>query len=416
MPEFLPFPGIRYNPDALDNGHDGIVAPPYDVIDEEDRVQLEANDPRNAVRLILPRDSAPDAEDRYVRAAALLREWWDAGAFLQDQSCFYLYRMGFTDQDGRPCQTSGVIGALGLTPSAGGNALPHERTMPKAKSDRLALLKALRYNLDPIWGLSLAPGLSHLLEPSGPPIARCTDPDGIHHRLYLIEERGRIETIAEAVGNAPLVIADGHHRYETALAYREESIAAGQSVGEHDRIMAFVVELNEEQLCVRSIHRLLTLLPTDHNLRDLLAGAFTVTPLGANTPDGVDMLRQQMDEVGALGLVDTQGLALLMPRSEVCDPLLLDVPEPTRGVDASIFDVVVLPALDGSGSEVSYLADAHAVAQLVAKTPESAAILLRPVTVSQIEAAARAGVRMPEKTTFFHPKPRTGFVLRSLDR
>lgn len=415
MPEFLPFPGIRYNPNALRNGHEAIVAPPYDVIDEEDRSRLEANDSHNAVRLILPRDSAPDAGDRYARTATLLREWWAAGVFLRDPDCFYLYRMGFTDREGRPAQTSGVIGALGLTPSAGGSALPHERTMPKAKSDRLALLQAIRYNLDPIWGLSLAPGLTHLLEPSGPPIARCTDPDGIHHRLYLIEERGRIETIADAVGNAPLVIADGHHRYETALAYREECGLAGRGQGEHDRIMAFVVELSDEQLCVRPIHRLITSLPADRDLRRLLATAFTITPLGANIPTGIEALRQQMDGVGGLGLVDSVGLALLVPRPEVCDPLLHPLPEPARCVDASIYDVAILPSLDGTGCEVTYLADDLAVAHLVSKTPESAAVLLRPVTIAQIEAAARAGVRMPEKTTFFHPKPRTGFVLRSLD-
>src|SRR4029077_1915435 len=130
--------------------------------------------------------------------------------------------MGFHDESGRPHQTSGVIGALELAVPGEGDVLPHERTMPKPKGDRLDLMRSCRANISPVWGLSLAEGLSALCEPSGPPTARCTDDDGVHHRIWRLEQPAVLEAISAAVGGAPVVIADGHHRYETALHYRDE--------------------------------------------------------------------------------------------------------------------------------------------------------------------------------------------------
>src|SRR3954454_23660095 len=168
MPRFEPFAGLRYNPDAveLDRG----VAPPYDVIGPEERHALEQRDDHNVVHIDLPRDE-PE-RDRYTAAGCRLDEWLAQHVLEQDDGpSFYVYRMGYHDADGRPRQTSGVIGALGLVkPGApGSDILPHERTTPKAKSDRLDLLRATATNLSPIWGLSLTDGLSALSELPGPP-------------------------------------------------------------------------------------------------------------------------------------------------------------------------------------------------------------------------------------------------------
>jgi uncharacterized protein (DUF1015 family) len=399
--DFFPFPGLRYRLDALGTDMDRLIAPPYDVIDAENRAQLEAAHPRNAVHLILPRDRQPG--DRYLRAAEELERWRGDGTLAPDPPRLYLYAMDYTDDAGRRRQMRGVVGALQLAAPGTGRVLPHERTMPKPRGDRLELLRAVRANLDPVWLLSLAPGLTGLLEPDGPPLAECQDGDGVEHRLFAIE--GRAGEVAEAVASAPLVIADGHHRYETALNYLEERRAAGQPVDGADRIMALVVELADEQLRVGAIHRLL--LDAGPDLRERLAACFTVTPTGANTPEGVDALEAEMARQEALGLVDRDGLALLLGY-EGAD--LDALPEPVRGIDAARLEV----ALSQCGPfELGYQADGRAAAAQVAKGTAGAAILLRPPSVAEIDAAAEAGVRMPEKTSYFWPKPRTGLVFRA---
>jgi uncharacterized protein (DUF1015 family) len=419
VPEFLPFRGIRYAPSAANRPTDvgSVAAPPYDVIDEDNRVALEAADPRNAVRLILPRDGN-DGRDRYEVAAGCFDDWQRADVLvLDDPARFYLYEMRFEDDDGRLRHTHGVIGALGLPPlgadpSAGG-VLPHERTMTTAKSDRLSLLRATRANLDPIWGLSLTEGLSSLLTPDGlPPLAYCEDHEGVTHRLFALTDLGRIGAVAEAVAGSSLVLADGHHRFETACAYRDERVAAGIDDPGAGRIMTFAVELADDELSVRPIHRLLHGLD-GVDVRRALAASFTVVDAGANAPEGIARLRERMREDGGLGLVDRAGLALLLPLQDAQDAHLAGVPEPLREVDSTRFDAEVRPVL--TGATVTFRSDAAAVAALVEKGAADAAVLLRPVTVPQIRAAAFAGVRMPEKTTFFSPKPRTGMVFRSLD-
>lgn len=413
MPNLSPFRGLRYDLDALDTGLDDLTAPPYDVIDEEARAMLEAAHSHNAVHLLLPRDSAAGVDDRYGIAGEMFRSWRRTGALVEDAERLYLYKMGFTDDHGQPRQTSGVLGALGLEPPGDGQILPHERTMPKPKSDRLDLLRATRANLDPIWGITLASGFSGLLEPDGPPISRCTDPEGVHHRLYAIDAAGRIAAIREAVASRPLLIADGHHRYETALAYRQDRATDNDPASE--AILALVTELADDQLCVRPIHRLISGRPNGTALRDWLASHFEVVPAGGNTPDEVASLYRRMSESDALGFIDAHGLALLRRREEVCSPLVSQMPEAMREVDAALFDAVIAKRLPADHTEVCYQHDFQTVAALVAKGHSDAGVLLRPVTVAQIHSAAMQQIRMPEKTTFFHPKPRGGMVFRGLD-
>jgi uncharacterized protein (DUF1015 family) len=417
VPEFVPFRGIRYalsEASPADSSSDvgAVAAPPYDVIDDDSRAALESSHPRNSVRLILPRD-AEDGRDRYQVAAACLEEWRRSDALVVDaEPRFYLYEMLFEDEDGRFRRTHGVIGALGLPPpgtdpSAVG-ILPHERTMTTAKSDRLSLLRATRANLDPIWVLSLTDELSARLVPHQVPlIAYCEDHEGVTHRLFPLTDPARVEAVSEGIAAAPVVLADGHHRFETACAYLDERVAAGHDDPGAERIMAFAAELAEGELSVRPIHRLLGALD-GLDVRGALSGAFTVLDAGPNTPDGVVKLRARMRDDDALGLVDRSGLALLRPTRDVTD-----VDEVLRGVDSVRFDAHVRAALPNA--TVTFRNDAAAVAALVEKGAADAAMLLRPVTVAQIRAAAFAGVRMPEKTTFFSPKPRTGMVFRSLD-
>lgn len=398
VPDLLPFRGLRFR-DMVDLTR--LAAPPYDVVDEEERAALENSDPRNAVRLILPQGG----DERYASAAAALSAWRADGSLsLDDRAGLYAYRMTWSD-GGRSRRTTGVIGALVLPDSGSvGDVLPHERTLPKPRSDRLDLLRATRANLDPIWALSLGSGMSECLA-DGALLASAVDPEGARHELSVLGDE-HAAAIQAIVRSAPVLLADGHHRFETACTYRDEHpLDTGAGA-----IMAYVVELADDSLCVRPIHRLVTGAPT--GLVDRLRDAFEVIPAGPNTPEALGTLEAAMDERGGIGLVEPRGLTLLIlgpsARSAVGR-----LPEALQDVDGALFDVTVRPMLEGA--ELGYRHDAGAVAALVAKGAADAAFLLRAVTVPQIRAAALAGVRMPEKTTFFAPKPRTGLVFRLLD-
>lgn len=399
MPRFEPFSGLRYDPAAVDL--DAAIAPPYDVVSPEDQAALEARSPYNSIRVELPRDEA--GLDRYAAAARLLHEWQAAGVLVtDDEPSFYVYRMGFHDEDGRPRQTSGVIGALGLVkPGApGSDILPHERTTPKAKSDRLDLLRATKANLSPIWGLSLADGLSALCELPGPPDGRATDSDGVHHRLWRVTQPGVVSAITEAVASAPVVIADGHHRFETALTYRDEQRAANDDApGGYDLVMAYVVELTEEQLSVRPIHRLLAGLPDGADLPSAMEPYFDV--FADEGPR--ETITTRMADAGALALVTPDGAWLLRPTPETEAAAEQDL-------DSCRLDVALANL---APHELTFQHGWDLASAAVDKGDAQAAVLLRPASVEQIHATGHAGLRMPPKTTFFHPKPRTGLVFRT---
>src|SRR5689334_13875687 len=194
--DFSPFAGIRYEGPTAELA--ALVAPPYDVIDDDERAALEASHEYNSVRLILPQDDKT-AGDRYDRAAGTFVRWIDDGVLRQDPAPrFYAYRMEFTDRHGARRHTRGVIGALTLPEPGQNDVLPHERTLPKAKSDRLALLRAMRVNVDPIWALSLGSGLTALLD-GAMPLAACVDNEGARHELAAIDDPGAIAAVSAVV-------------------------------------------------------------------------------------------------------------------------------------------------------------------------------------------------------------------------
>lgn len=402
MPRFEPFAGLRYHADI---DLDAVTAPPYDVIDADERAALAARTGYNAVRVDLPVDGEGEpGEDRYDTAARFLREFIADGVLVpDDEPCLYVYRMGHHDEHGRPRQTTGVIGALGIEAPGEGDVLPHEHTTPKAKSDRLDLLRATAANLSPIWGLSLGTGLSMMCDTiaGAPPDARATDPDGVHHRLWRVSSTAVRDQLAEVVSGSPVVIADGHHRYETSRAYRDERRAVDGG-GPWDLTMALVVELSEEELAVRPIHRLLDGLPADFDPAATLGGHFDVVEGGA-ADDG---LAGRMADAGALGLVLPGGRAsLLRPREGAFPAGLADLDSSRlqHALDQDLPDVTV-----------TYQHGTDRVLAAVAAGRAGAAVLLRPATVAQITATAHARGRMPPKTTYFFPKPRTGFVFRQM--
>ena len=397
MPRFEPFAGVRYDLDRVEL--DDVIAPPYDVIGPEDQAPLEARSPYNVVRIDLPHDEG--GRDRYTVARSLFDEWLAGGILRRDpEPGFYAYRMGYHDPAGNSRQIAGVLGALEVVAPGEGDVLPHEQTQDKIRTDRLQLLRACRADLSPVWGLSMAEGITDLCAGApATPVARCTDEEGVHHRMWRLTQPAVVEAIAETVGSAPVVIADGHHRYATALAYRDEQRASrGGARGDEDLLLALVCELADGQASVRPIHRVVAGLPEGTDVVASLEPFFEVA--AADLP--VSTLPERMEEAGGLALIVGADRAWLLAPRGVLDDLrpdtaLLDEALATLPPHTLTFD----PSLDS-------------VTAQVASGKASAAVLLRPVDVRQIARTALAGRTMPTKTTFFHPKPRTGMVFRRL--
>ncbi len=399
MPRFEPFTGLRYDTARFDLAE--VTSPPYDVIDAELAAELRRRHPFNAVRIDLPLDEGQ--RDRYTVAHDLFDDWRSTGILRRDEEpSLYIYAMAPGGGPGGGRETIGVIGALELQAPGEGGILPHESTTPRAKSDRLEMLRCCRANLSSVWGLSPATGLTDLLAVDGDPSADWLDDQDVRHRLWPVADPTLIAEVSAAVSGAPVVIADGHHRYETSLAYRDELRAVEGPGGPADLVMTYVVELSEEHLTVRSIHRLVSGLPVDFDPRPSLEELFEIeehaptTLLDEETTD-------QMAERGALCLFDSQRSWMLTPR-----PASL---AGVRDLDSSRLDAALASLPD---HELSYQ---HGVEQAVARVRKGEAdwgVLLRPASPRQILEIAHGGKRMPPKTTFFHPKPRTGVVFRTL--
>lgn len=396
MPRFEPFIGIRYDTTSLDPAL--VTAPPYDVISPSDRVALIASAPANVVRIDLP----VDGDDPYGDAAQLFNRWRTEGTLVDDsEPSFTVYRMETPDENGIIRRTTGAIGAMELTRPGEGDILPHEFTTPKAKSDRLDLLRATRSNLSAVWGLSPATGLTALLDTTDAPLCRF-EADGVTHTVWRITDEARINAIRSAISSAPIVIADGHHRYETSLAYRDERRAADGDGdgGAANAVMTFVVELVEDELDVAPIHRLISDLPDEVDLLAAFDPFFESEPFPGSGQPTV----RELQELGGLALVTSEGTWLLRPRPNTIAA--------TRDLDPSRLDLALAALPEHS------LVHQHGVDHIHAAVHSGAAqagVLLRPVHVDQIIEIAEGGEKMPPKSTFFAPKPRTGVVFRSID-
>jgi uncharacterized protein (DUF1015 family) len=399
MPRFEAFRGLRYSPDRAPIAQ--VIAPPYDVISSAERVHLASRSQANAVLVELPEADLRGGRDRYAVASDLFTRWQAEGILVAEgEPSLYPYRM--TDAAGHV--TTGVIGALGLAdPGQESDILPHEQTLPKPKSDRLDLLRATRANLSPIWGLSMAAGVTATFDPTDDePVADAYDDEGVRHQLWVLSDPDAIAAVGAAVATAPVVLADGHHRYETARAYQaERREAAGGHPGPYDLVLALVVELSEDQLTVGAIHRTVSGLPAGFDLVGALSESFDVVRAGAADTRTLSALADSH----SLTLVSGGEAYLLLPHAELYE-------EVGNDLDSSLIATVLarLPA-----HEVMHRHSVEEAMEAMSDGAGEAAFLLRPVTVKQIEEWANERRRMPPKTTYFSPKPRTGMVFRSLD-
>jgi uncharacterized protein (DUF1015 family) len=393
VPRFEPFTALRYAPDVE---LDAAAAPPYDVLSATDIGRLVAGHPANIVRVDVP--GPDDDPQRYAKAAARLRGWEATGTLVRDASpTFTVYRMRFVTEDGTERTTVGVLGALEVVDEGAGGVLPHERTTPKAKTDRLDLTRATAANLSPVWGLSLTPGLTQLLEAPGELVGTCIDEQGVVHSVERIVDPQRIADIGAAVGANPVLIADGHHRYAISRTYRDERRAT-DGAGPWDLTLAYVGELVESQLSIDAIHRLYSKL-TYAELEAELGRSFHLVPAGpVSARTGRDIIDR-----GSLCLVAPDGGgAWLEPRAGVFDGV--------RSLDGAWLE----HALAGVDVDVTYQHGVANVVDLVASGVVVAGVLIRPTSIDEIRRTATEGTLMPPKSTFFTPKLRTGLVVRPL--
>lgn len=395
MPRFEPFAALRYDRDAV--SLDDVLAPPYDVLAEDDVDALSARHPHNIVHVDVPRER--DGAGRYDAAAAVLRRWVaDRVLVADDRPSFTIYRMRFTDATGARRDVAGVLGGLEVVDQGAGGVLPHERTTPKASTDRLDLTRATSANLSPVWGLSLAAGLTELLAEPGEHVGTLVV-DGVEHVVERVDDLDRIEAIRAVVASDDVLIADGHHRYGISRTYRDEIRAAtGRTDTEAELTLTFVNELVADQLSVEAIHRLYRGLSFDA-LRDALSRDFEIDA----APEPGPTTLASMDERGALCLLGPDGSASwLTPRPGAFDDV--------RSLDGAWLE----HTLADVQHDVRYQHGLDEVRAELAHGRAEAAILIRPVSVAEIERTAREGVLMPPKSTFFTPKLRTGFVVRPM--
>ncbi len=398
VPKFEPFRGVRYDTNRAVISQ--VTAPPYDVIDAGMRAELLARDPCNVVQVDLPDEA--DGPGRYAAAATTFDGWLADGTLVRDtEPSFYLYQMDYRDDLGNDVHTLGVIGALELSRPGEGAILPHEHTTPKAKSDRLDLLRATRVNLSAIWGLSLTEGLTGLCRVDADPDESWTDEDGVSHHLWVVDDPDRTAAISAAVQASPVVIADGHHRFETSVAYRDERAEAGDdpagaALGDGVRRRAGRVRTDrptDPPPAVRSS-------ASRSSPRPSRIGSSCATPAPWTIGSWHAWTRS-----ARLTLVAPDGTGtFLLPR----EGAFTDVDD----LDSSRL-AAALESIDGV--EVRYQHGVDEILHALHDHEADAGVLLRPATVAQIDVNVHQGRRMPPKTTFFHPKPRTGPVFRPTD-
>jgi uncharacterized protein (DUF1015 family) len=426
MVTIRPFRALHYNAAAVGD-LSRVIAPPYDVIDEQQRDRLYERSPYNVVRLILNRDP-----DRYASAAKAYGEWRAERILVQDaEPCLYYYVQDFTLPDGSACRRAGCLTALRLESFDSGNVRPHERTFPKAKADRLSLLNACRANLSPIFGLyadrlgALAPARAQSEREDAWIDVR--DDKGDRHQVWRLRDGETIATLQRALADATVFIADGHHRYETALTYRDQCRAAGgdDSDAPHNFMLVYLTSMDEPGLRVFPTHRVWRgALPEGFAAK--LQEHFDVRDFAA-TEVGERQLLSTLNgeaESGCLGLRMSLGnrCCLLRLRDRAAfDATFGNLHPSVRYLDVTVLDAYLLRTVFGidctKAAQEGLLTYTHddAEALALARQGKGISFLLHVPRMAEIEAVCSADQTMPEKSTYFYPKLQSGLVFHSLE-
>jgi uncharacterized protein (DUF1015 family) len=417
MTEVEPLRALHYNLEKT-GGLQDVVAPPYDVINEEQRAALEAQSPYNVVRIDLPRDHG----DPYAHAARELERWREEQVLVTDaQPAVWPLAQEYTGPDGTRRTRRGFLARVRVTDYGPGQIRPHERTHPGPKEDRLRLTRATGANLSPIFSLfSDPPGSAWAaLEPTtaNTPWAQATDGDGTINRLWRVDDPAAIEAVTQAVADAELLIADGHHRYETARVYAEE--IGGE--GPHRYVLMCLVALEDPGLTVFPTHRLVRgLRPDQHEiLADALRRDFEIEPLGDTS--GLAPAAGEQIRIGYIDAHFKKPFMLTLKDAAIAGAALPDHSEPYRRLDTAVLEALILKgALKMTDEDIDHLSglgyarDGAEALQLVENGEYDAAFFLAPTPIERVQAIAAAGESMPPKSTYFFPKVPTGLIFNLL--
>jgi uncharacterized protein (DUF1015 family) len=439
VPTLRAFRGLRFNAAVTDLS--AVLAPPYDIIAPALRQELLASDAHNIVRVELPADLGEATDEDYAAAARALQAWQADGVLVRDAApSVTVHRMRWTTADGSTHTATGMLAQLRLEAfGPGAGVLPHERTMGGPKQDRLRLLEATGTNTSPVVFLAAADparlrrALARLTDRPADATARTLD--GVDHELWVSEAAEATEELA-AFGSAPLIIADGHHRYETALAYRDarrasadqsalDSSDAAEADPAWDYLLALVYPIDQAPP-VLPTHRVVRGRPCGADLLARLAHDARIEPLA----DREELLARMAEPApvapggtggGRIGLLTRDRAALLwVDREAMAVRLAPGLSEASRGLDVNALSGIIQraygdePGTMAGDGRLWYVKDARVATQQVVEEAASAAWLLDGMPPEAIAAVAGAGEVMPHKSTYFDPKAPTGLVLSPL--
>src|SRR4051794_33115269 len=419
MADVRPLRALHY--DARRVGELGaVVSPPYDVIDPEQRAALAAQSPYNVVEIDLPQGSEP-----YAAAAETFAAWRADGVLTRDeQPAFWVLTQDYTGPDGRRYTRHGFFARVRVEEYGAGRIRPHERTHPGPKEDRLRLTRATKANLSPIFALYDDPAgaawsaLEAQLD--GEPFADVTDPDGTRHRLWRVADPQTLEAVSAALAPSELLIADGHHRYETARVYAEE--IGGE--GAHRYVMTCLVALQDPGLTVFPTHRLLTGLDDARRaaLRDEVMRDWDLEEVALEDLEPVPGAAADAVQVGYLDTGHKRPLRLTLKDQATADAAMPGRSEAYRRLDTAVLEALVLTgALGMSEDDISHLhgldysRTTDEARERVLSGDVQAAFFMGATPVERIRDVAAAGEVMPPKSTFFYPKVLTGLLFHPLD-
>jgi uncharacterized protein (DUF1015 family) len=413
--EIAPLHALHYDL-ARTGGLAPVAAPPYDVIDAEQRAALLARSPHNAVAIDLPED--PAGGDPYAHAAATLRAWREQGVIVEDpQPALWALEQDYTGPDGRRRTRHGLFARVLVEDYGPGRIRPHERTHPGPKEDRLRLTRATRANLSPIFSLydgdAWSPLAPHL---DAPPFGELTDEDGTTHRLWRVSDPAAIAAAQEALAPAELLIADGHHRYETARVYADE--LGGD--GPHRHVLMCLVSLSDPGLTIFPTHRLLTGLDDERRvaLRDAIRRDWDVEEIAQEelvpAPDG--RLR-----IGYLDAHHGRALRLTLKDPAIADAALPGKPPAYRRLDTAVTEALLLEGALGMSEDdiahlrgLDYARSTDEARERIRSADVQAGLFMGPAPVELVREVAAAGEVMPPKSTYFFPKVLTGLLFNPL--
>jgi uncharacterized protein (DUF1015 family) len=418
MADVQPLTAVHYNLSAVPS-LDDVVAPPYDVIDAEQRAELLDRSPFNVVELDLPQ--APSDGDDYEHAAETLEEWTLQGIVVAEREpTIWPLTQEYTAPDGSRHVRRGLLARVRVTEYGPGRVRPHERTQPGPKEDRLRLTRATRHNLSPIFALSTADAWRHFEGVTrADPWGEAADGDGTVNHVWRVDDVEVHRQVAAELAEAELLIADGHHRYETALTYAEE--VGGD--GPHRYTLMSLTSLDDPGLTVFGTHRLLGGLADDAARQEALADG--IKEHFDLEEAGVDELDPAGEEgVGVFGYIDShfrRGVRLSLKDPGALERAMPDASNPYRTLDAAILEALILKGTLGmSDGDIAakrglgYAKGVDETMKLLDAGAYQAAFLLRPTPIEQVRAVAAAGETMPPKSTYFFPKLLTGVVFNPL--